>query len=160
MAPVKQAIKERPIHLRFQDVRRVLVTPEDENRFVTTVQRAAFACQTLLKVDEWRKEFESLLSYLNQWAEKHKDTVAQAYVGVSSEGLTAVVITKGQEYQLTFDDEVTRLDIELANQFPNCQLDVLQSPECEPETRIPYLSLEHSIQVYGDRSQPQGKGQP
>ena len=88
--------------------------------------------------------------HIHEWAKRYAELILQAYVGVSSEGLTVVLLTKGQEYRLEFDDEVTSLDIELANRFPNCRADVLQSPECEPESRIPYISLERAIQVYGN----------
>ena len=139
-----------PIRIDFHSVQQVVVTAGDGDRFVTTSREAALACRSALDEEAWKKEFEQFLLHIHEWAKRHSEIILQAYVGVSSEGLTVVLLTKGQDYRLEFDDEATSLDIELANSYPNCRADVLQSPECEPESRIPYISLERAIQVYGD----------
>jgi hypothetical protein len=100
---------------------------------------------------EWTEEFKAFLSHIHEWAQQHSDVVSAAFVGVSSEGLTGVIVTKGPEYRTDLDDEITDLDIQLADQFPACRADILQSPEGEPEGRIPYISLERAVQVYGDQ---------
>jgi hypothetical protein len=141
-----------PIPLDFQSVRQVVVAAKDGDRWVTAVQRAAQACRSALDQKEWTAQFEAFLACIHQWAEEHSDTVAAAFLGISSEGLTGVIVTKGLEYRLDFDDAVTELDIELAKEFPNCRADILQSPEGAPESRIPYISLERAVQVYGNQN--------
>lgn len=139
-----------PIRLDFHSVQQVVVTDEDGDRWVTTVREAANASRSALDQKEWKSEFEGFLAHIHEWAKKRADVVSAAYVGIGAEGLTGVIVTKGQEYRYDLDDEVTNLDIELANKFPNCRADVLQSPEGEPESRIPYLAAERALQVYGD----------
>ncbi len=141
-----------PLRLDFQSVQQVVVTDNDGDRWVTTVREAACACRTALEEKEWREEFEAFLSHIHEWAKKHAETVAAAFVGVSSEGLTGVIITKGKDYLLDFDDEVTALDIALAKQHPNVRADVLQSPESEAASRVPYISLDRAVQIYGNQS--------
>jgi hypothetical protein len=148
-------IKENtePIRLDFQSVQQVVITDQDgEDRWVTTVKEAAQACRSALDQKEWREQFEAFLGHINEWAKKKADVVSAAFVGISSEGLTGVIITKGKEYRQDLDDAVTDLDIELAEKFPDCRADILQSPEDEPESRIPYISLDRAVQIYGNKS--------
>lgn len=151
MANTRQTGGIEPIHLNFQSVRQVVVIAEDgRDRWVTTVEEAAQACRSALDQQEWQKEFEAFLGRIHEWAKEHNE-VSAAFVGINSEGLTGVIITKGTEYRYDFDDEITTLDIELAEKFPNCRADILQSPEGEPESRIPFIAVERAVQVYGNK---------
>jgi hypothetical protein len=147
-----EMLQTEPIRLDFQSVQQVVATGNDGDRWVTTVREAAHACRSALDQKGWKEEFEAFLSHIHEWAKKHADVVSAAYVGISSEGLTGVIVTKGPEYRLEFDDEVSDLDIELAQRFSNCRADILQTPECDPESRVPYISLHRAVQVYGDQS--------
>src|SRR5438128_692155 len=100
-----------PIRLDFESVQRVVVTSQEGDRFLTTSQEEAQACRMYVYDKEWKEQFDGFLAHIHHWAKGHSDIVLTAYVGISSEGLTGVVITKGSEYRLDFDDEVTRLDI-------------------------------------------------
>lgn len=152
MAATTQKSVSQALHLNFQSVQQVVVTGNDGDRWVTTVREAAQACRSALDQEAWQHEFEGFLGKIHQWATQHAQDVSAAFVGVSSEGLTGVIVTKGQEYRQDLDDAITALDIELAKNFPSCRADVLQSPEGEPETRIPYISLERAVQVYGNKN--------
>lgn len=147
----KETKMPSPIRLDFQSVQQVVVTDKDGDRWVTTVREAAQACRSALDQKEWAEQFGAFLARIHEWAKEHADVVSAAFVGVSSEGLTGVIITKGQDYRYDFDDDVTELDIELANRFPSCRADVLHSPEGEPESRIPYIPLDRAVQVYGNQ---------
>jgi hypothetical protein len=143
------------IRLDFQSIQQVIVTGEDGDRWVTTVRDAAHACRAAMEDKDWREEFEAFLAHIYLWAKRHPDVVAAAFVGISSEGLTGVIVTKGPDYRLDFDDEISRLDIALAEQYPNVRADVLQSPESEAEARVPYIALDRAVQVYGNQGGPQ-----
>ena len=147
----KEKREFKAIQLDFQSRQQVVITGTEGDRWVTTVNEAAQACRSALDQKSWEEEFRSFLTRINEWAKQHSDVVSAAFVGVSCEGLTGVIITKGPDYRMDFDDEVTQLDIELANRFPNCRADILQSPEGEPVSRIPYISLERAVQVYGNQ---------
>ena len=147
----KEKREVKAIQLDFQSRQQVVITGTEGDRWVTTVKEAAQACRSALDQRSWEEQFRSFLTRINEWAKEHSNIVSAAFVGVSCEGLTGVIITKGSEYRVDFDDDVSQLDIELAKRFPNCRADVLQSPEGEPESRIPYISLELAVQVYGNQ---------
>jgi len=147
----KEKTEPEAIRIDFQSVQKVVVTDTASgDRWDTTVREAAYACRAALEAQDWKKQFEEFLGYIHEWAKKHADVVSAAYVGISSEGLTGVIVTKGPEYRLDFDDEVSNLDIKLANLFHDCRADILQSPQTDPTTRIPYISLGRAVQVYGN----------
>jgi hypothetical protein len=148
----REATGVKAIQLDFQSRQQVVITGTEGDRWVTTVKEAAQACRSALDQKSWEEEFRSFLTRINEWARIHADIVSAAFVGVSCEGLTGVIITKGSDYRIDFDDDVTKLDIELAKRFPNCRADILQSPEGEPASRIPYISLERAVQVYGNQN--------
>jgi hypothetical protein len=154
MATTKGA---EPIRLDFQSVQQVVVTGKDGDRWCTTVKEAAAACRSALNEKAWEEAFQGFLSSIHEWSKLRSDKVEATYLGISSEGLTGVVITKGTDYRFDFDDEVTALDIDLAEKFPACRADILQAPEGDPISRIPYISIENACLVYGNSSQSSGK---
>ena len=151
MARTTDGSRAMPIRLDFQSVQQVVVTGNDGDRWVTTVKEAAQACRTALDFQAWKGEFEGFLARIHEWAKQHADVVSSAFVGISSEGLTGVIVTKGPDYRMELDDAITDLDIEVAKRFPSCRADILQSPDDEPESRIPYISVERAVQVYGNQ---------
>lgn len=151
--PTRERQQEEPIRLDFQSVQKIVFTDHDSGeRWVATVREAASACRTAQSQKEFQDEFEDFLAHIHQWSKRHADIVAAAFVGVSSEGLTGVILTSGPQYRLDFDDEITALDIELASKFPHCRADILQSPEEDPVCRVPYIAVERAVQVYGNQS--------
>jgi hypothetical protein len=139
-----------PIRIDFRSVQEVVVTAEGAERFVITSREAARACHSALGDKDWEQEFKAFLTHIYEWAKTHAEIVTGAYVGIGSEGLSVVVITRGEEYRIDFEDALTDLDIELARLYSNCRADVLQSPEDELEGGIPYVSQERTLQVYGN----------
>ena len=146
----ERGLATQPIRLNFDSDEQVLVTPRDGDRFVTTSREAALACRSVLDSEQWKQELDAFLRHIHEWCKQRSGTVVLCYVGVSSEGLTVVMVTKGEDYRFDLDDEITKLDIELANEFPSCRADVLQSPECPPESMVPYVELSRALLVYGD----------
>ena len=62
-----------PVHLRFDDGR-VVVTPEDEDRFVLQSGQAVEACQMANAKTHWIEAFKNeYLARSHQWCSEHKD---------------------------------------------------------------------------------------
>src|SRR5260221_10709600 len=99
MTTTKQA---EPIQLDFQSVKQVVVTDKDGDRWCTTVREAAAACRSALTEKAWEEEFQGLLAFIHEWSKSKSDIVEATYLGISSEGLTGVVVTKGKDYRFDF----------------------------------------------------------
>jgi hypothetical protein len=137
--------KTRPILLTYRSVEQVVVEPEDQDRFVTTVQDAARACKSAQAGSEWQTQFEQFLSRIHEWC-KGFAVVESSFVDVGDGGLRVSICTTNEDFDFDFEDEITELDIALAREFPNCLSEVTQIPR-PVRAR---LDLSGAIMTYGD----------
>src|SRR5258708_25252478 len=77
-----------PVQLRF-DGGKVVVTPEDQDRFVLAADRAVEACQMMNAGLQLRQRFaEEFLARIFQWCQEHADRVNDCYVAMRDGTLT------------------------------------------------------------------------
>ncbi len=140
-----------PIRLHFRDVdTQIVVTPEDQDRFVTTSSEAAQACKMAQDALRWKQEFDGFLKYIHDWCAKHTERVAYAYLSFSSDGLKLFLLTHGADYRFDFDDVVSDFDIELDKKFPNCPGEVMQLPETPVESLTSFFDPAKAFQLHGE----------
>lgn len=147
------AISEKPsvepIRLHFSDQTKVVVTPEDEDRFMTTAADAARACEHVHNLFQWKQEFDRLLAHVHAWCKVHRDDVSRAYLAATNEGLDLFILTKGSDYRFDFDDPISTLDIDLANRFKNCPSGVTHFPDTSTEPLSSFFDPSKALQLYG-----------
>lgn len=140
-----------PIRLSFRSEQRVVVEPDDKDRFIMTVREAAIACKQAEDNKEWEESFREFLVYLEKWGESHSDRIASVFVYTGDGSLNILVGTTGDSYASDLDDILSDLDITLVKKFPWLIADVMQIP-AELRHRIPF---EKAILVYGDGKRAQ-----
>lgn len=145
----KRAKENEPIRLSVRSVEKVLVEPEDEDRFCVTSREAARACQQMENDKEWKERFDQFLLHLQHWGKEHAVRVNSILVDIGDGSLSVMVCTPGEEYDFGIDDELSGLDIEIVQKFPWCVAEVMQIPG---KVKDGQLSLEKAILVYGDGS--------
>lgn len=155
MATMDRSTSMEPIRLSFRSETKVVVEPDDEDRFVLTVREAAQACKQAQDDKEWQTKFSGFLVYLEKWAETHSKRIRTVYVNVADGALNILIGTSGGAYDVDFDDIITELDIALVKEFPWLVAEVMQVPQCVQSDRIPY---EKAILVYGDGKRPSKTG--
>ena len=144
-------VAAEPIRLNFKDTKTfVLVTPEDEDRFITTAAEAAQACQQAQHMLEWKREFDELLRHIHVWGCNHATEVSRIYMAFSNDGLKVFVLTQGGDYNFDFDDTVSELDIELAKAFSRCPTDIMQLPETPVGALTSFFDTGKALQLYGE----------
>lgn len=137
-----------PIHLDFRSVEKILVIPDNEDRFFVTKREAAQACKRAEDEREWQEDFDRFLVYLHRWGTDHQDKVNSVLIKVSDGSLNVLVCTLGEWYDTDLDDMISELDLALVGEFPWLIADVIQVPQSVVRgDRIPF---EKAIQVYGD----------
>jgi hypothetical protein len=141
--------RAKPLRLHFEDKRQVVVHSDDDDVFCTTVAEAARACAKAEKDAEFKASFEAFLVRVNAWSKEHETRVLNTYVVPMSHGLEVFVVVRGKRYGFDFDDEVTRLDLELSKSFRGCPVHVMQMPEDAPEALESFFSASKALQVYG-----------
>lgn len=110
----------------------VVVTPDDEDRFMITVEAAIRACQAYHQQAVFRMQFKQTLQKVAEWLRAHESHVGQAYVTVRDAGLLFLVVRKQPQYDSGFEDDLTDLDLQIA-QDPDLnliRLSVLAIPPC------------------------------
>ena len=143
-----------PIRLSFRSEQRVVVEPDDKDRFIITMREAAQACQQAEDNKEWEDAFQEFLVDLEQWGESHSDRVRSVYVYIGDGTLNILVGNNLDEYDSDLDDTLSDLDISLVQKFPWLVADVMQIPG-EVRPRIPF---EKAILVYGDGKRTSATG--
>lgn len=144
-------VQTDPIRLHFKDADVVVVvTPEDEDRFMTTAADAAYACKQAQDMLQWKREFDEFLRHIHTWCEKHETDLSHAYLAFSADGLNVFILTRGSEYRFDFDDTVTDLDAELARRYPRCPAELMLLPETPVESLTSFFAPGRALQLYGD----------
>jgi hypothetical protein len=139
------------IRLKSEGGGHLIVVPEDQDRFVLTIEEAVKACRAYERTRSFENQFNILLRRLAHWIDEHRDLVRIGYLTVRDAGLLFLVVTKAAEYDRKLEDDLTDLDLEVAND-PNLdliRLSVLAIPPTGPEAIRSYLSPGFTLQ-YAD----------
>lgn len=127
----------------------VVITPEDEHRFVKASPWAASADQSAPAADRFVERFKTeFLVTLREWCRAHQERVRACYVPSASPHLTVFVITRAGRYDLALSDTLS--DLEFALFQMNWPAEVLQLPAGTIESLQSFFDPSSSIQVYGD----------
>jgi hypothetical protein len=143
---------ELPIQLRFDCHDRIEVIAADQDRFYTTVSHAAHACRVVENQVLWARQFEEFLREIHNWCETQGATVASCFVTWGDGVINVIVVTRGGDYRFSFDDDITSLNVRLANIHPECPAEVIQIPNGPPEMLRSFFAAEKALQVYGDNT--------
>ena len=120
------------IHLgRDGEDGRVLVYGEGNERFLLTVQEAIKACGAYSTIAQFQTQMQELTELLSKWTTDRKSLIRDAYLSVKGGGLFFLVVMSGKEFDPEFEDELTALDIEIANSadFDLLRLEVFAIPD-------------------------------
>lgn len=79
---------------------------------------------------KYRDQLNLLREKLLTWLEGHKEAVAGAFVTNRPKGLMFVIVQKSCEHDAAFDDEVSALDVKIANDpdLPLIRMDAIAVP--------------------------------
>jgi hypothetical protein len=125
---------------------KVAVAPEDENRFVLSVQGAVRACNARAEFADFHKQYKYLLDKLASWIRANKKRVGLACVTQRDAGLLFLVVRKAKPYNREFADALTELDMEIARDenLNLIKLSVLALPKCSMHSIVSFLDPENT----------------
>ena len=92
----------------------VVITPRDQDRFIIKVQRAIEILQQANNVGNFQRQFNLLLRILGEWL-RIRDDIAHAYITLRDGALAFVVVRSSCEYDDDFEDNLSNLDYQIAN---------------------------------------------
>lgn len=142
--------KTTPIRLKFSsEDQSILIEAADGDRWVSTVNRAVEACQMVAHREKFKTQFyQELLPKLANWTNRHVDSIDRAYLTVRDSDLLFLVIRDQVEYDREFEDHLTKLDLEIAQNEVDLdliRLSVLALPACSGESIEGFVSDDYLI---------------
>ena len=151
MAPTPSKQETGPIQALNWNGGDVLITPEDNDRFVREAKWAVSACQSAMALEIYVKEIKhKFLFEIHKWCEQHQDKVQSAFVVLMPNYFQVFVVTKSHRYDFELSDPLSDFEMELFKNGWSCE--VLQIPDGSYETLETFFDTEKSIQVYGQSS--------
>ena len=141
----------------------VVVTPESEDRFALTMELAIRGCALSSQIDKLNEQIGSLLEMLHLWISEHSYIINQAYVALRDTGLLFLVVQKGKRFDPALEDELTELDIGIAQseKFDLLNFSVLALPECGEEAVKSFLTRKSTLEYeHAERDDPPGDSKP
>lgn len=122
---------------------KVLIEPENGDRFLMTMQDAVHACQfEEEKVKEFRAQFRLLVEHLKGWMQKHRDKIRRAFLTTRENQILFLVERNQVRYDLEFEQELAQLLLQIA-QDAHCsliRLDAMPIPPVTESQRDAFLS--------------------
>jgi hypothetical protein len=146
------------IRLTF-DGGNVIVTPEDEDRFVLTAQSAVRACQDHRRQEEAIRSFKNdFLRPISDWCQSRSDRVRACYIPVPVGHVQVFMVGTSPRYDFTLGRELAALELSLAEK--GWRLNVLQIPDSPEEDLQTYFDIGGALEVYAELRAAPGQGKP
>lgn len=105
----------RALLLRREPSGKVRVGPEDLDRFAIQREKAARILRLVDRTEQFEKQFSLLLDTLGNWVSQNRGKVSDSYVTLQEGVLSLVVIRKQPEYDADFEDVLSELEVDIAN---------------------------------------------
>lgn len=136
---------------------RVVVEPEDEDRFVITAQSAVKACKDQQEKETAIRMFkEKFLRPLISWCEARTERVVACYIPPPISYLQVFMVGASEKYDFELGQELSKLELELAES--GWRVNVLQLPTTATEDLSTFFNTEGAIEVYAELEAAQEEG--
>jgi hypothetical protein len=136
-----------PVRLSYADGK-VIVTPDDQDRFMLSARKAIEACKNAVRLEEEFANFKNnLILPLKAWCERHAAKVSACYLGTPNHrAIPAYVVGGTERYDFELTDELVTLADELESN--GWCVHVSQVPRGGPESLAALFDVGSALQVY------------
>jgi hypothetical protein len=150
----KALVRKEPVRLAYRDGE-VMVTPEDQDLFFISAEKATEACREAVKADERIAVFKAkFLVPLYNWCATRADRIAACYLPLPAGQLHAFLVTKAARFDFSFAEEVAALERDLAK--AGWRVGVSQLPAAENRSLATFFNPEGALEVYAQRGSTSG----
>src|SRR5438132_12923084 len=95
-----------PVRLSYRNGQ-VMVTPEDQDIFFLSAEKATEACRDAVKAEERIAGFKAkFLLPLHDWCARHADRVAACYLPRPAAPIRASIVTNSSRFDFQLADEI------------------------------------------------------
>lgn len=137
----------------------VTVIPRDRDSFCISVEEAVSACRMVDAGYSFVRQVADLRDELSTWIDAHRADIQAAYISFRSSGILFVVVQKEVRRNNRLADDLTELDIRIANddRFDLLNVDVLSLPKASREALSAFLSS-GNVEHYAGQERPREGG--
>ena len=147
-------VRKEPVRLTYRDGE-VMVTPEDQDIFFISAEKATEACREAVKAEERIAAFKAkFLVPLHDWCEAHSDRVAACYLPLPAGQLHGFVVTKSARFDFSLAEEIATLERELA--MAGWRVGISQLPAAEDRSLTTFFNPEGALEIYAQRGSTPG----
>lgn len=142
---------ETPIQIDWKDGdRKVVMTPENADKFLFTVREVVEACRSSLSQEEMANDLrDRFLPWVKHGFSAFIESIQTIYFGVRDRQLTIFVVPKSPVFDFDLASKLALLDHSLNNEFDKLSCDVLQIPGDGADTLASFIAPGHAVLVYG-----------
>jgi hypothetical protein len=128
----------------------VTVTPKDQDRFSIKVGKAIEILRQADSAEQFTRQFNLLVRTLAGWI-KGRNDVARAYLTHHNGALAFVVVRDSREYDDGFEDALSDLDFEIANDadLNLIKMDAIGLPLAPIEAVSSFLDQDFTLEYIG-----------
>ena len=140
--------RRNPVKLSFEDGE-VMVTPQDQDVFFISAEKATEACRNVIRQDQRVATFtDEIVVPLGEWCRRHKDQVLACYLLIPDSTVIPVyVVGTSEQYDFELTKELSRL----ASGFDEhgWSVHLSQIPRCDAEGLAGYFDENRALQIVG-----------
>lgn len=147
-------VRKEPVRLTYRDGE-VMVTPEDQDIFFISAEKATEACREAVNTDQRIAAFKArFLVPLHEWCANRSDRVSACYLPLPAGQLQAFVVTRSPRFDFSLADEIATVERELAK--AGWRVGVYQLPAAEDRSLTTFFNPEGALEVYAQRGSTSG----
>ncbi len=130
--------------------REIVVTPEDENRYVIKVSRAIDLLGQATKRDRFQEQLRLLQQMLAKWLQ-NTNHIKQAFLTLRDGALLFVVVHEQAVYDDSFEDSLSDLDFNIANDvdLEFIEMNAIALPPIPPDSLESFLDPAFTLEYAG-----------
>ena len=141
-----------PDQVKYERIRRARLSssragryssiPEDHETFRELQDKAKEVLQIASEFTKFTEQFQSLLNLLGKWAKENRSQLKKVYLTIRDSDLLFLVIQKRNCLDIEFEDRLSDLDLEVANnlEFDQIRLNVMALPNMSEDGTESFLA--------------------
>jgi len=142
-----------PIQIDHNDgERQVIITPENQDRFVMTCAKAVEYCELSNSFNIFKSDLLKLMEHCAAWAGKNKDRIREVFVGPHEYRVGVFVIPQSEHFDVELAERVAELSHEIGRAYPAVRAEAIEVPGHSKESQRCFVNTDKMTPVYGPAS--------